>query len=363
MKCHAKTRAGAKCKNPARTNSKFCGLHSKFNVNDIQKLKLEYDNLFPKAKRFSVALHAQIETLVSSNNLSLGVPIDARVKDWPSITEKLKRKRYVLGSITEMDDLVGLRIILLFKRDLDGMHSILSEGFNVLSHEDTASRLEETQFGYQSVHYTIALPDEWLTVPTMAEFREFRAELQVRTLAQHIWAAASHKLQYKQESNVPPQLRRSINRVSAILETVDLEFERLLKSREEYVQRLEGEREDARLNVETVRNILTVEWPEENADVDEPIAELLDELAAFDILTSSDLTSLIKEQRNAVMTEERQRFKETLNELHESGQAVGSDEERTLRGVFFTHVGLTRIALSHRSPDLYGRIVVKAAPS
>jgi ppGpp synthetase/RelA/SpoT-type nucleotidyltranferase len=60
-------------------------------------------------------------------------------------------------------------------------------------------------------------------------------ELQLRTLAQHIWAVASHKLQYKREASVPVPIRRSINRVSALLEMVDLEFDRVLLEREQYV--------------------------------------------------------------------------------------------------------------------------------
>lgn len=57
-----------------------------------------------------------------------------------------------------------------------------------------------------------------------------KAEVQVRTVTQHVWAAASHVLQYKQEASVPLPVRRSIYRVSALLETVDLEFERVLSS-------------------------------------------------------------------------------------------------------------------------------------
>ena len=79
------------------------------------------------------------------------------------------------------------------------------------------------------------MPDDWLNVPTFREFKGLRAELQIRTLAQQLWAAASHKLQYKRESSVPYPIRRSIHRVAALLETVDLELERVLSERDPHL--------------------------------------------------------------------------------------------------------------------------------
>ena len=91
-----------------------------------------------------------------------------------------------------------------FLTDLDKIDELIRSTFEVMSPEDTADRLGEAQFGYQSLHYTIKVPLIWLEIPTMADFGDIQAEVQVRTLAQHIWAAASHKLQYKNEASVPP---------------------------------------------------------------------------------------------------------------------------------------------------------------
>ncbi len=318
---------------------------------DLESLKSEYDGIVPDAERFATTLRHQIDTVASDNSISLGVPLESRVKQWASITSKLERKHATIDSILKLDDFVGVRVILLFTRDLELMHKALGECFRILSYEDTATRLEETQFGYQSVHYIVSLPTEWLSVPTMATFAGFKAEIQVRTLAQHIWAAASHKLQYKQESSVPLQLRRSIHRVSAILETVDLEFERLLDERHTYVENIKEDRNEQALNVEVLRAILEEEWPEDNFDEEDSYANLLDDLTEFGVQTSADLRTLIEEQRDGVMTAERDMVKEAQQELGQYGEAFGTDEERTNRGVFFSHVGLTRQALECRSPN------------
>jgi hypothetical protein len=232
------------------------------------------------------------------------------------------------------------------------MHALLSNNFKIISYENTAARLEETQFGYQSVHYTVKLPDEWLNVPTMTEFRELKAELQVRTLSQHIWAAASHKLQYKQEASVPLPLRRSIHRVSALLETVDIEFERLLEDRAAYVEEIATTDDDQTLNVDLLHKILQAKWPAPNAAKGgSDFSELLRDLAVFEITSTSQLVALIDEQYKKVMTREERAVARAQEQLREVGIAEGTTEERAERGVFFTFTGLTRSALGYQFPD------------
>ena len=202
---------------------------------DTAQLRSEYSIQSDRARRLRAALCEQIEQILSSHGIALGVPIESRVKTLESSEEKLDRKSLELKSLLELNDLIGIRIILLFRRDIVTVSKLLAETFEVLSTEDTATRLSEAQFGYQSLHHIIRVPKSWLSVPTFFDLGELKTEIQLRTLAQHIWAAASHKLQYKHEESVPPPIRRSIHRVSALLETVDLEFERVLTDRGTYI--------------------------------------------------------------------------------------------------------------------------------
>ena len=107
---------------------------------------------------------------------------------------KIERKSLEVKDIKSLPDLIGIRSILLFRTDLERVEKLILETFNVLSSEDTAKRLGEAQFGYQSQHYVLRLPEPWLAIPSMADLGELQVDIQVRTLAQHIWAAASHKL-------------------------------------------------------------------------------------------------------------------------------------------------------------------------
>ncbi|WP_420266646.1 hypothetical protein [Candidatus Magnetominusculus dajiuhuensis] len=70
-------------------------------------------------------------------------------------------------------------------------------------------------------------------------------EIQVRTLAQHLWAAASHYLNYKERKDVASPFLRPMGRISALLDMVDDEYDRLLNLMDKLIQSMEiKEQED-----------------------------------------------------------------------------------------------------------------------
>jgi putative GTP pyrophosphokinase len=240
----------------------------------VAGLQQDYERLQAKAERLRAALSTEVAHLLNTNEVTLGVPIESRVKTWDSIQEKLVRKSLTLSTLTELNDLVGIRLILLFQRDVQTAHRLVAKTLRVLSAEDTGKRLGDARFGYSSLHMVVTTPDSWRSLPTYADLGGIQIELQIRTLAQHIWAAASHKLQYKHEASVPAQLRRSINRASALLETIDLEFDRLLVERDTYLREtLPVESGKDALNVETLRAVLDVTNHTTNSCVTSLISE------------------------------------------------------------------------------------------
>ena len=215
--------------------------------------------------------------------------------------------------------------------------------------EDTASRLDESQFGYQSYHYVNKLPKGWLSIPTLKDFAEYKAEIQVRTMAQHIWAAASHNLQYKQEDNVPKTVKRSINRVSALLETVDLEFERVLREREHYIEELVPTIQDEQLNVDLLKEILDSHLPIANRVDNEEYSELIQNLSNCGIEKSSQVINLINEQLEEVLERDKKIVKHHIEEYKKSGVVFDEDHARAIKkGAYFTHSGLVRVMLVNK---------------
>lgn len=298
------------------------------------------------ANEFKKSLVDQIERVLMESDITLGVPIESRVKDLDSLMEKLERKEIDIEKVSDLDDLIGLRMILLFKRDLDLVTKCLKETFIILHEEDKLDVLEEDKFGYQSRHYIIKVPDEWLKLPTYSKFGEFKAEIQVRTLAQHIWAAASHKLQYKHEKSVPPQLRRAINRASAVLEVIDLEFERILIDRGSYIDSISSnenkEIHDEQLNVDNIKLIAERMLPPENKSGTENYERLLSELTLNNIRTTHQLIEVINSKLADILKEDKKRVNTKRKEIAK-GVAV-TDRDRIEAGVFYNHVGLIRVS-------------------
>ena len=325
---------------------------------DLDSLEEEYRICQPILQKFIDALENEILQLLIENDVALGVPMESRLKSWTSLAEKLDRRSLDLRSIKDLTNLIGLRLILLFQRDIATTCHLIEKAFRIISKEDTAERLSETQFGYQSLHYIVAMPKEWLAVPSMKEFAGLKAEIQVRTLAQHIWAAASHKLQYKLEQSVPVPLRRSIHRVSALLETVDLEFERVLKQRDDYNSVSESRDSDDVLNVNLLEKILNEELPPANRKDEEKYSDLLNDLLYFDIATEEKLRRLIRGHLDTLVQEDREMVAtRTL-------QNIPPDERaRVDRGVYFSLVGLTRSALNKEFGDAWDVYRGRVPPS
>ena len=140
-------------------------------ANKSDKLKKDYESKKVSAGRFCSALVEQIKELTYQEQISLAVPIESRVKSWSSISEKIERINLKLEDILQLGDFVGIRLILLFKRDLDRCRRLIEEKLEIIDKEDTASRLDVSQFGYQSNHYVIKLPKEWLSIPTVKELK------------------------------------------------------------------------------------------------------------------------------------------------------------------------------------------------
>ena len=310
-------------------------------------LETAYKDVFPPAEKFSQELSRQLEDLIHEKKITLGFPLQRRVKTWDSIAGKIERKSLDIKEIRDVADLIGIRISLLFHRDAQTVCELIRANCNVLKEENTLDRLGDSQFGYSSIHFLIEPKSDWMSVPSFRLNGHFRAEIQVRTVAQHIWATATHLLQYKQESNVPQPIRRSISRVAALLEMVDLEFERVLKERSSYIEQAKINSESEELNVDLLSKTLNEELPMQNLDTDdgEDYADLLPELRHFSILTPKQLRDLLKKNRKGLFKEEFDIVARLQIVHREFGHFYKPDHDRLERGVYFTHVGLTRGAL------------------
>lgn len=188
------------------------------------------------------------------------VQIDSRTKTIDSFTGKLQREgKNYNNPIEEITDLVGIRIICYYLEDVDKVGNIIKEEFDLdLENSiDKSQTLDPDKFGYLSVHYIISLGNNRKQLREWKEFDGLKAEIQIKTVLQHAWAAIDHKLRYKSAIEVPKDLRRKLFRLSALLELADEGFLELKNLTTNIEKRYENEVKRGDLNVDI--NLLSLE--------------------------------------------------------------------------------------------------------
>ena len=179
--------------------------------------------------RFVEKLKVLLEEILHTQKVRFHT-IEGRVKTLESIKEKLQRpgKKYI-NALAEIPDLAGLRIILYTTENVEKACHMIDHEFQVDSEQSTdkGKILAFDQFGYLSVHKIIRIASHRANLPEWANFSELHAEVQVRTVLQHAWAAISHHLQYKREAEIPIEFRRKLMRLAGLLELADEQFTEL----------------------------------------------------------------------------------------------------------------------------------------
>jgi putative GTP pyrophosphokinase len=79
--------------------------------------------------------------------------------------------------------------------------------------------------GYLSSHFVVSLKNNRTKLTEWKAYNNFKAEIQVRTVLQHAWAAISHELEYKKSYDIPSILKRKLFRLAGIIELADEEFQ------------------------------------------------------------------------------------------------------------------------------------------
>lgn len=302
-------------------------------MKSVEEFKSEYEQKFPIYTDFCKELVNQLNFLIQENNIDLGFGIESRVKSFDSIKEKIDRNDLNLKSILDINDFAGIRIICLFYKDLEAVTKLLEENLIVHKKENTIDRLKDNSFGYESIHFEASPKKEWLKIPTFKKHANCKVEIQLRTAAQHIWAAVSHTLQYKKESDIPLQLRRTIHRSAALLETVDLEFERVQNERAKYLDNLKDTSIDNLLNIDNLKYTLDANLPAENKRQDEPYSDLLEDLQNLGVTTTDSLDALLKKHLKTILDKNSEYVQKKI------------ENKLTASKLGYYHSGLTRIML------------------
>jgi ppGpp synthetase/RelA/SpoT-type nucleotidyltranferase len=184
---------------------------------------------FEKIRPDYIEFAKLIETILNKavGSLSLLSIVQARPKGVVSFSNKIITKDKYQNPLVDMTDLCGARVIVHFQSQVEKICDFIKANFEIdeANSLDARSRLQVNEFGYRSVHYIVTpKKDSILDIPVDEKFRTLKAEIQVRTLAEHVWADISHDRIYKTDLNIPDEWKREAARLSAMLENADKEF-------------------------------------------------------------------------------------------------------------------------------------------
>lgn len=253
-----------------------------------------YSILKPKYDGLLSAIKFSLDDIIKSNDLSL-FELDGRVKTLDSVKDKLLRKSYDDG-INDIEDLCGIRIVCYYTTDMDRLSDILASEFNILSESDKQKEAEDDRFGYLSRHFIVTLKEEWLSAPLYKDYRNLKFEIQLRTMLMHTWAAISHKLLYKYESDAPKELKRRLNRLSALIELADEQFNTIRELKDSYAQRLLSDTSDKNipLNSDSVLSLVNKYSPARVVDNADDIPKFLGEIYDLEMTVADFESKIIK---------------------------------------------------------------------
>lgn len=227
---------------------------------DLMKVASDYEDY---KKRIDPIGRYLVERFIVVNKVH---SVRYRVKDTEHLIDKIIRKKLEDPSRVinlqnykqEVTDLVGLRILHLFKEDWEQIHQFIPSQFNLNEaptayyrqgdSKDYISRFEEHgctvkehKFGYRSVHYLIK------SSPTK---EEVIAEIQVRTIFEEAWSEIDHVVRYPNISSnsILEQFLQIFNRLSgssdemgSFVISLKSEMEKRSKEFEERINALKSE--------------------------------------------------------------------------------------------------------------------------
>lgn len=189
--------------------------------------------------------------------------LENRIKCEESLLGKLERKGQKYTSLSDITDLFGARIITFYSDEVDIVSALVEQLFEIdwENSVDKRKMLEIDRFGYMSLHYICRIPESMYHDPAMPEVNQFRFELQMRSMLQHVWANMYHDIGYKNIVEIPVEYQRNMGRLAGMLELVDEQFSHIRKEINDYRRQVRsmvtnGNFDEVPLNGDTFRSYL-----------------------------------------------------------------------------------------------------------
>jgi len=207
-------------------------------IPDKAKLSTQYADFKPRYEEALSSFLSMVESVLSNNGLK--PTLKGRVKEFDSYYAKklrlLKKAWTDKAGTLPVNDVIAIRVICPFLGDLAKAEKILSERFSVEEIERKGAERSFREFGYESIHLLVRIPEE--IMPLCPHIERHVIEIQLRTILQEAWAEVEHELVYKAEfTPFDEPMRRKLAALNANLTLSDIIFQEIL----EFEKRLNAE--------------------------------------------------------------------------------------------------------------------------
>ena len=222
----------------------------------------EYHEQLPFFEKMETIVVERLRTCFDENNIHIA-GLETRIKAEDSLANKIELKGYKYHSISDITDVLGVRVITFFSDEVDLVSALVEQMFDVdwENSVDRRKTLEVDRFGYMSLHYICRVPESMYKDAEMPQLNRIRFELQMRSMLQHMWANMYHDMGYKSDVEIPVEYQRNMNRLAGMLELADEQFSRIRREINDYRRNVQslvasGNFNEVPLNGDTFRSYL-----------------------------------------------------------------------------------------------------------
>jgi ppGpp synthetase/RelA/SpoT-type nucleotidyltranferase len=199
---------------------------------DIEKIISDFKSISPVLKEIANKIETHLTQDVCSGIAHID-KVSSRPKSVESFrdkankTEKSGKLKYQ-EPLKEIQDLIGARIVVYYKTDVDPIAAAVKKFFQTV--EETKFVQDDTsKFGYEGLHFVCIIPNTIYSNKTTPLIPVF-FELQIKTLYQHAWSQTEHGLGYKPGVSLSDEQKRKLAFIAAQSWGADTILEQLILS-------------------------------------------------------------------------------------------------------------------------------------
>ncbi len=181
---------------------------------DIRLLRGRYEEQRPAYAQLAAELHEVLARIVGRAGVRHLITHRAKTPD--SLHDKLMKHRggYTLPDFDKalsppLDDLAAARVLVYLLEDRQVVVDAVQRAFSDAGHAVREPKLRKGRRDYNAVHIYLSAKGSMLALPQQLSCPPL-VELQVTTLAHHLWNELNHDIRYKQVGGEPDEAQHEL---------------------------------------------------------------------------------------------------------------------------------------------------------